>query len=104
MLKKAVVIGDKETVIAFRMVGVKGYEVRNSEEMLSTLKKLIREAHDEIGVILLSEDFIEPIKDEVGKIQLSVSGRIVISRLPGRTPQASRLNVQDLLKKALGVG
>lgn len=103
MTKRVVVIGDKETVTAFRIVGVRGVEVSSPKEMLKALREVISNSGD-VGVVLLSEDFIGPVKDEVERIQLALGGRMVISRLPGRTQASSRLNVQDLLKKALGVG
>lgn len=103
MGKQLIVIGGKEVVTAFNLVGLKGIEVSSPRELIQALKRITSNPED-VGVVLLSEDYIEPVKEEVEKIQLNLGGRLVIGRLPGRIKKTSSLNVQEILKRALGVG
>lgn len=103
MGREIFVIGDKEVVDAFKLIGVKGLEVRSPKELLNALRKVVVKPEN-VGVILVSEDYIDPVKEEVERIQLNLGGSLIIGRLPGRVKRGSSLNVHEILKKALGVG
>lgn len=67
MLKsgKIAVIGDKDSVLAFKAVGVEPFAAGNMFEANDTLRKI----KDEYAVIFVTEDLCEQIADTLNKLK-----------------------------------
>lgn len=58
-VNKIAVIGDKDSILAFKAIGVDVFSARNSFEAQDTLKKLARE----YAVVFITEDLAAEIPD-----------------------------------------
>ncbi|OPL14778.1 MAG: ATP synthase subunit F [Firmicutes bacterium ML8_F2] len=62
---KIAVIGDKDSILGFKTIGVDTYPVTSSEEALAVLKKL---AASDCGVIFLTEELAGELEDVVNEL------------------------------------
>ncbi|MFI3229460.1 MAG: V-type ATP synthase subunit F [Bacillota bacterium] len=63
---KIAVIGDKDSVLAFKALGVDVYDTKNYFDAQDTLKKLARE----YSIILITEDIAESIQDVIARYKV----------------------------------
>jgi V/A-type H+-transporting ATPase subunit F len=64
---KIAVIGDKDSILGFKTIGVDTFPATESEDALKTLKKLVS---DEYGVIFITEELaseLHSVLDELNK-------------------------------------
>jgi len=95
------VIGDWETVLGFRLTGVRGIAAATREETLSALSKALEQR--DIGVILMTERLAAGIRDEV-EARLYGRGFPLLLEVPGAEgPEPGRLSVEDVVRKAVGM-
>ena len=98
---KTYVIGDKDLVLSFNLIGIPGLSVSSRNEALETLKKII--ATKEEKIIFISEDLSTLIEDELNEIRLKNSG-ILIVEVPGRSEVKGELpSVQKLIQRILKI-
>lgn len=95
------VIGDRETVLGFRLVGVEGRVAPERESALAALKDVVLQK--DVGIVLLTEKVAAQIRDEVDS-RLYGFGFPLVLEIPdstGRDP--NRLPIEDVVRKAIGV-
>jgi len=64
---RAYVIGDKDSVLGFHLVGIPGVSVSDEREAPEALKKAIDT--QEAKIIFISEDLSTPIEEEINSIR-----------------------------------
>ena len=95
------VIGDRETVLGFRLAGVKGIAATDREETLNALKGALDRR--DVGVILITENLASGIREEV-EARLYGRGFPLVLEVPGpEGPGPGRLSVEDVVRKAVGM-
>ncbi|MBY9001533.1 MAG: V-type ATP synthase subunit F [Candidatus Heimdallarchaeota archaeon] len=72
---KAYVIGARETVRGFHLIGVPGKEASSSTEVLETLDEALNQDY---SVIILSASCIFEIEDQIAEIRKNVQTPIII--------------------------
>ncbi|MGC8555446.1 MAG: V-type ATP synthase subunit F [Conexivisphaera sp.] len=83
---RAIAIGDKIFVNAFRLVGADGVEVSGPREMLDALRRAL-ESRD-VGLILLSDNFASEIESELAVIKGKYSVPLIYELpSPGGSPR-----------------
>lgn len=98
---KLFVIGDDQTVLGYRLVGVEGRVAEGSEEALAALRQAVE--NKEIGVVLITEKIAAGIRDEV-EARLYGLGFPLVLEVPDATgPDPSRLDIEEVVRKAIGV-
>ncbi len=99
---KIVTIGDLETVVGFRLAGVKeGYVVENSKEALKKIEELIKD--NEIGLIIINERFMMDIRKDVEAL-LEGREKPLIVDIPDKKGAIERVDViKELTRKAVGI-
>jgi len=97
---KAVFIGDKETAIAVSVIGVEPIIVNNEDEMLKFLLKLIN--RNDIGLILLSENYASKIESKINLYRLKKSLPIIVKIPSRRERKIAKTDYKSILKKAIG--
>lgn len=74
-MKMHVISDNADTLIGFRLAGVKGEVVHEREEALEELDKACNDP--EVGIILITELLSEKVKEELKKIRLDPKKPIV---------------------------
>ncbi len=73
--KKAYVIGARETVRGFNLIGIPGEEVSTPDETLTTLDRILQEDY---SLIMISASSIIEIEDTIEQIRLENSTPIIV--------------------------
>lgn len=95
------VIADEDTVLGFRYAGVEGQAVRTSDEARTALAT--QAASGRAGVIILTDDVANTIRDDVNRLRFG-SGMPIVVQVPGSSgPAPGRPNLPALIREALGV-
>ena len=93
------VIGDEDTVLGFSLVGVSGIVAATADEAKGAWDKALEDkAH---GVIIITEDVADLIRDTVDRYLFSESFPLVVEIPdPGKT---SSRDLRSLVNEAIGV-
>ncbi len=95
---KIAIIGDKDSILSFKAIGVDVYPARNNFEAQDTLKKLARE----YAVIFITEDIAEKIQDIVKRYKTRPFPAVIpIPSAQGSTGFGMRSISKDV-EKAIG--
>lgn len=95
------IIGDKDLVLGFRLVGIKGISVSNKKEAFEALRRIINEGNAKI--VFISEDLSVQIQDELNAIRSRNNGPLIVEIL-GRTGMKGELpTVQKLIQKVVRI-
>ncbi|HOF38647.1 MAG TPA: V-type ATP synthase subunit F [Candidatus Hydrogenedentes bacterium] len=95
------VIGDDQTVLGFRLVGVEGRVASGRDQMLAALNEAL--GRREIGLIVVSERLAVEIRDEIDA-RLSDAGFPLILEVPDASgPLPDRPGLAEIVRKAVGV-
>lgn len=95
---KIAVIGDKDSILAFKAVGVDVYPVRNEFDSADTLKKLART----YAVIFITEDIAEKIPDVLKRYKTRPYPAVIpIPGAQGSTGLGMK-GISDDVEKAIG--
>ncbi len=99
---KIVTIGDLETVVGFRLAGVReGYIVNDSREALKKIEELIKD--DNIGLIIINERLMMDIRKDV-EILLEGREKPLIVDVPDKRGVIERVDIiKELTRKAVGI-
>lgn len=95
------VIGDRDTVLGFRLAGVRGAVVGEKDDAAVALDRALRDASN--GLVLVTESIADIIRERVNMHRASAGVPIVLE-IPGASgPSPSRVPIGDIVRKAVGV-
>jgi len=94
------VIGDRDMITGFRLVGVDGVEVTTVDEARLALSKAL--ANVDLALILISEKFSTKMRDEIDKLRLSRVAPLIVE-IPGEEGPSGETRMSDLMTKTLGI-
>lgn len=100
--EKIAVIGDRDTVVGFRMVGVtEGCVSKSPEETRQTLMKYFRDPN--MGLILITESLAQAVEDSI--LELSEAPVPVILLIPDSkgSTGAYETVLKELIRRAVGI-
>jgi len=95
------VIGDKQTVLGFRLVGVDGVVATEREAALEALHKAV-EVKD-TGIILITEAVAAKIRDEVDARLYGMGFPLVLEIPDAAGPAEDRPEIDEIVRKAVGI-
>ena len=98
---KFFVLGDDDTVLGFRLVGVAGKVVGTREDTLAALREAV--ADKQIGVVLITEKLAAGIRDEVEARLYGLGFPLVLEIPDSSGPDPGRLDIQEVVRRAIGV-
>ncbi|MGA1869494.1 MAG: V-type ATP synthase subunit F [bacterium] len=99
---KFLVIGDKDTVVGFGLVGVRGLVADSETEAMKALKQAIKE--QEVGIILITERLAKRIQTTINKLLINRRENHIILQIPDTNGSLSdRPSVEEFVLSALGV-
>ena len=93
------VIGDDDTVLGFSIVGVLGEVARTTEEARIAWQNALE--NKEHGVIIITEDAADLIRDTVDRYLFSESFPLVVE-IPARSGKRGP-DLRELVNQAIGV-
>ncbi len=96
----ALVIGDRDMVTGFRLVGVKGIVVSSVDEAWRALSKAVESV--DVALIIISEEFSTKMRDNIDKLRLSRMAPLIVEA-PGRLGPSGAIDMSDIVRKAIGV-
>jgi V/A-type H+-transporting ATPase subunit F len=99
---KIAVIGDRDTVAGFRMVGVnEWFTPRSPDETQEKLKEFFRDPH--MGLIIITEPLAQQVEDTIN--QLSGIPIPVIMLIPDRfgSTGAYEAVMKEMVRRAVGI-
>ena len=95
------VIGDRQTVLGFRLVGVEGTVATEREEALTALHEAVE--NTDTGIVLVTEAIAGKIRDEV-EARLYGMGFPLVLEIPDASgPAEDRPEIDEIVRKAVGI-
>lgn len=96
------VIGDRDTVIGFKLAGVSSaLEVRNPEEAKAALKSAFQQRN--VGVIMIPKKLAQEIKTFISKLTEESDFPIIVE-IPGKEGVEEEVDaLRELIRKAVGI-
>ena len=98
---KFFVIGDRETVLGLRLVGVHGRVVEDATEAVAALREALKQSG--IGVVLITERLAAQMRDEVDARLYGAGFPLVLEIPDAAGPGPDRLKIEDVVRRAIGV-
>lgn len=95
---KIAVIGDKDSVLAFRALGVDVFDARTTFDAKEILKKLARE----YAIIFITEDIAENIQDIIARYKTRAYPAVIPIPSAGGTTGFGLKGLSKDVEKALG--
>ena len=95
------VIGDEQTVLGLRLVGIEGWIASTRDAAAVALRELLQREH--AGLVLITESLATLIREDVDRQVYGVGFPLVVE-IPGPAgPAADRASIAAILRKAIGV-
>jgi V/A-type H+-transporting ATPase subunit F len=98
---KFYVIGDRQTVLGFRLVGLDGADVADREEALAALEAAV--GRKDIGIVLITEAVAGQVRDEVDARLYGMGFPLVLEIPDSQGPSPDRPAIEDIVRKAIGI-
>jgi len=97
------VIGDFDTVVGFRLAGVKdGYVVETPEEALQRLREVVKE--EDVGLVIITERLVDKIRAEVDRLLENRSFPLLVEIPDKAGPIEKKVDpLKELVRRAVGV-
>jgi len=95
---KIAVIGDTDTVLAFRLAGLEGRVARSGAELPPLIDQLRRE---DIGLMLITEALVEENRELVEKILLEPGGPLILDIPDFREPMTRKTGATERIAALL---
>ena len=100
MPSKIAVIGDKDSVLAFKAVGVEVYDATTAEQAAGLIKKLSQEQY---AVLFVAESLAELIPDTLAKAKLQTYPAVVPIPTTATPSGFGLQGIKSDVEKAIGV-
>ena len=100
MSKKIGVVGDKDSVLAFKALGVDVFPVSEFDEAKRTVDKL---AMDDYAVIFVTEHVAQGIQETIGRYTRKMLPAIILIPSNQGTLNIGMQRISDNVEKAVGV-
>ncbi|MBE6036474.1 MAG: V-type ATP synthase subunit F [Clostridiales bacterium] len=96
---KIAVVGDRDSILSFKAIGVEAFPAETAPEAEATLKKL---AEGEYAVIFLTEQYAQPLKARLDEYAERVTPAVIL--IPGRGGSLGigLANVKEAVERAVG--
>ncbi|MDI9462762.1 MAG: V-type ATP synthase subunit F [Bacillota bacterium] len=97
---KVAVIGDKDSILGFKALGVITYPVTDGKEAISALREIERE---NVAVVCITEAIAGQIREEISKLQQKLLPSVVLIPNNKGTLGLGMRQIKENAEKAIGV-
>jgi V/A-type H+-transporting ATPase subunit F len=98
---KFYVIGDKQTVLGFRLVGIEGTVAAEREDTLAALDDAV--IRKDIGIVLITEPLAGKVRDEVDARLYGIGFPLVLEIPDATGPSPERPEIEEVVRRAIGI-
>jgi V/A-type H+-transporting ATPase subunit F len=98
---KFFVIGDRQTVLGFRLVGIQGTLAAEREDALAALDAAV--TRKDIGIVLITEALAAKVRDEVDARLYGIGFPLVLEIPDASGASPERPDIEDVVRKAIGI-
>ncbi|KWZ92638.1 ATP synthase, subunit F [Anaerococcus hydrogenalis] len=96
---RVAVIGDKDSVLMFKALGVDVYTAVDGEDAKKLVKKL---AQENFGIIFITEDFAAKIQDTIDKYREEMTPAIILIPSNKEDLRLGMADINKSVEKAVG--
>ena len=96
---KIAVVGNRDTILPFKLIGFQTFPVKEAQETVNTLRKLARE---DFGIIYLTEDMAQEIPDTIAHYDRQVTPAVILIPTHKGSTGLGRQRIRDNVEKAVG--
>lgn len=100
MYKKIGVVGDKDSILAFKAIGIEAFPVVGSEEARKTVDRL---AMEEYGVIFITEQVASTIEETIERYNDKMLPAVILIPSNQGSLNIGMQKISDNVEKAVGV-
>lgn len=94
------VIGDRDTVLGFRLNGTEGTIVTSSEQARRALDSALEDR--EVGLVLVTHRWSEAMREQMNRLRMRRI-RPVVVEIPGKELEPPRTSIRELVRRAIGM-
>lgn len=98
---KFFVIGDRDTILGFKLAGVEGRAVTGAFEAREALK--VATSTEGVGIIIITERIADLIREEVDKYIYGTTVPLVIEIPDRQGSLEGKKSISELVKEAVGM-
>ena len=96
---KIAVVGNRDAILPFRLIGFQTYPVTEPQEAINTLRHLSQE---DFGIIYLTEDMAQEIPDTIAHYDRQVTPAVILIPTHKGSTGLGRQRIRDNVEKAVG--
>jgi len=96
---KIAVIGDKDSILGFKTIGVDTFPVTSTQAALDTMKKLVS---DQYGVIFITEELAQGMEDVINEMHKRYLPAVVLIPNSRGTQGIGIEQIRSNVEKAIG--
>ncbi len=100
MEKTVFVIGERDTVLGFSLVGVDGMATEDPDAAVRKLNDLLQDPS--VGIVLVTASIARSVRTALERLQASATLPIIIE-VPDRLARPEKAPLRDMVRRALGV-
>lgn len=93
------VVGNRDAILPFRMIGFNTFPVNHAQEAINTLRQL---AMNDYGIVYLTEDIAAEIPDTIAYYDTQVTPAVILIPTHKGSAELGLQRVQDNVEKAVG--
>ena len=95
------VIGDEDTVLGFKLVGVPGVSIRKPEEVHNAFRDAV--ANRSGKILLITERLAQEIHGEVVRQRISMKPPFIVEIPDRHGPLPNRKSIAEIIREAIGI-
>ena len=97
---KVAIVGDKDSILAFKAIGIEVFEAKNANEARKTIDKL---ASNNYGVIYVTEQIASEIEETINRYIKSMTPTIVLIPSSQGSLGIGKKKISENVQKAIGM-
>ncbi len=99
-MKSLLISGNKDIIVGLRLSGISGVLAETTEEINESFDKAVSDS--DMGIIILTEDIFDIIKDKVLEIKKSKSTPLMVT-IPDRGGLRDKNFIMKHIKESIGI-